>query len=117
MPLINVFTSAPPPDADRVDALLLALSATLSKELKKPESYVMTCLNPGLSMTFAGTTLPACCAELKNVGALSADTTARLSKILTAMLAEAFGIASDRIYIEFANVEPHLFGFNGETFA
>lgn len=117
MPLINVFTSAPPPEADRIDALLLGLSETLSKELKKPESYVMTCLNAGLSMTFAGTTLPACYAEVKNVGALSADTTARLSKILNQMLVEAFGVEKDRIYIEFANVEPHLFGFNGETFA
>ena len=77
----------------------------------------MTCLNAGLSMTFAGTTLPACYAEVKNVGALSPAITARLSKILCGTLAEAFGLERERVYIEFAAIEPHLFGFNGETFA
>lgn len=117
MPLINVFTSLPAPEADRAEVLLLRLSSTLAKELKKPESYVMTCLNPGLGMTFAGTTLPACYAEVKNIGTLSSDTTARLSKILCGVLAESLGVDLDRIYIEFTNVEPHLFGFKGETFA
>lgn len=117
MPLINVFTSIPAPEADRTDGLLLRLSSTLAKELKKPESYVMTCLNPGLAMTFAGTTLPTCYAEVKNIGPLSSDTTARLSNILCSALAEGLGVERDRIYIEFTNVEPHLFGFKGETFA
>lgn len=117
MPLINVFTSAPPLEADRADALLLKLSETLATELKKPESYVMTCLSPALNMTFAGSTLPACYAEVKNIGALSADTTGRLSAVLCNLLSEALSVEKNRIYIEFANIEPHLFGFNGETFA
>lgn len=117
MPLINVFTSMPAPEADRAEVLLLRLSETLARELKKPESYVMTCLNPGLWMTFGGTTLPACYAEVKNIGHLSADTTARLSKILCTELSEALGVELDRVYIEFTNLEPHLFGFKGETFA
>ena len=117
MPFINVFTSAPPLEPDRVDELLLGLSQALASELEKPESYVMTCLNPPASMTFAGTTLPACYAELKNVGVLSPSKTERLSRVLCALLSGALSVDQNRIYIEFANVEPHLFGFNGETFA
>ncbi|MGC4088706.1 MAG: phenylpyruvate tautomerase MIF-related protein [Polyangiaceae bacterium] len=117
VPLINVVSSAPTPDADRVDTLLLALSKTLARELGKPESYVMTCLQPPTSMTFAGTVLPACYAEVKNIGELTPSTTARLSKALCGLLSEGLNVDKARIYIEFSDVKPHLFGFNGETFA
>jgi len=117
MPLINVYTSAPPlPDA-RAGALLRSLSKTLATELGKPESYVMTCLVPQTSMTFGGTDAPACYAELKNIGTLSQDTTERLSKILCGLLSKELDVPQSRIYLEFKSVEPHLFGFNGETFA
>jgi phenylpyruvate tautomerase len=79
MPLINVYTSALAPDAD---ALLRRLSSTLARELAKPEAYVMTCIVPQARMTFAGSEAPACYAELKNIGELSQDLTARLSRTL-----------------------------------
>lgn len=117
MPLINVYTSAPAPSAEKRSALLQRLSRTLALELNKPEAYVMTCLVPQTGMTFGGSESPACYAELKNIGALAPEKTARLSSVLCALLENELGIPKNRIYLEFTCSEPHLFGFNGETFA
>lgn len=117
MPFINVTTSAPSlPDA-RASQLLRTLSKTLASELSKPESYVMTCLTPQARMTFGGSDAPACYAEIKNIGALSPETTSRLSKALCQLLSRELDVPQNRIYLEFKAVEPHLFGFDGETFA
>jgi phenylpyruvate tautomerase PptA (4-oxalocrotonate tautomerase family) len=117
MPLLNIYTSALTPAPDATDKLLKTISSSLSKLLGKPEQYVMTCLMPPARMTFAGNFEPSCYAELKNIGALSADTTAKLSAELCQTLSQALGVPQNRIYIEFANIEPHLWGFDGETFA
>jgi phenylpyruvate tautomerase len=116
MPLLNVYTSAEPPDAARAEALLKDLSSALARALGKPEAYVMTNLVPRTRMTFGGTLAPACYAELKNVGTFSPADTARLSAELTDRLARGLGVEKDRIYVEFSNAEGHLWGWNGETF-
>lgn len=116
MPLIRIITSAEP-SAGAADALLRDLSALLARELRKPESYVMTCLEPRARMTFAGTDAPTCYVEVKNVGTLSPDLTAGLSAAVTERLVAAFGVPSGRIYIEFAESRPHLWGYDGGTFA
>lgn len=115
MPLVNVYTSAAPPAAPQ--AFLLRLSVTLSRELGKPEAYVMTCLMPRVAMTFAGTDQPSCYAEIKNIGHFSAEVTARLSRLVSDLLSEGLGVPPNRIYLEFQDAKPELWGFDGETFA
>ena len=117
MPLIQVFTSAESPSPERTSRLLGELSQTLARELGKPESYMMTRLAPRSLMTFAGTTEPTCYAELSNIGNLSESDTARLSEVLCRLLSEGLGVAQDRIYLQFRNIEPHLWGHDGGTFA
>jgi phenylpyruvate tautomerase len=120
MPLIRIVTSVKAPleiGAATTDALLRELSALLARELRKPESYVMTCLEPAARMTFGGTDAPTCYVEVKNVGTLAPETTARLSAAVTERLSAAFGVAADRIYIEFADARPHMWGHDGGTFA
>ena len=68
MPLVNLFCSAPVPDATTKKQLLVSLSALLARELGKPESYVMTNLVPQCEMTFGGTDEPSCYVEVKNFG-------------------------------------------------
>jgi phenylpyruvate tautomerase len=115
MPLVKIVTSADaPPDAD---ALLRELSALLARELGKPESYVMTCLEPGARMTFGGTVAPACFVEIKNVGTFGAELTSRLSSAITDKVSRALGVPAERVYIEFADAKPHMWGHNGDTFA
>jgi phenylpyruvate tautomerase PptA (4-oxalocrotonate tautomerase family) len=96
--------------------LLKELSATLAQALHKPEAYVMTNLIPRTRMSFGGTFAPACYVELKNIGRFSADDTQKLSADLTGRLTSALGVPENRIYIEFANAEAHLWGWNGHTF-
>ena len=117
MPLIRILTSAQPVEGNAADALLRDLSALLARELRKPESYVMTCLEGPARMTFGGTDAPTCYAEVKNVGTMTPETTARLSAAITERLTTALGVPADRIYIEFGDARPHMWGHNGGTFA
>jgi phenylpyruvate tautomerase len=117
MPLIRIVTSALAATESETDALLRDLSALLARELGKPESYVMTCLEPQARMTFGGSDGPTCYAEVKNVGTLTPATTARLSAAVTERLASALGVPPERIYIEFGDARPHMWGYAGDTFA
>ena len=115
MPLIQVFTSAAP-DAAASDELLRELSAALAGHFEKPEKWVMTCIVPGLAMTFGGSGAPTCFAAVKNVGKLNPAKTAKLSADLSARLARGLGVPQDRIYLEFTEALGHLWGFDGGTF-
>jgi phenylpyruvate tautomerase len=116
MPLIQVFTSAPQPPAAAGQALLGELSTLLASKFGKPERWVMTCLVPGLAMTFAGTPAPAAFVAVKNIGKMTPDDTAGLSREICARLARALDVPADRVYIEFADAVDYLWGWNGETF-
>src|SRR5581483_6893433 len=103
MPLINVFTSAELPAAEKVDALLKDLSALLAKRFGKPERYVMTSLVPRPRMMFAGTSAPACYVEIKNIGEIAPPLSRALSADVTSRLNAALGVPPDRVYLEMAN--------------
>jgi hypothetical protein len=116
MPLLRIVTSANVAQ-QRHAPLLSELSRFVADKLRKPESYVMTSLVTGATMTFAGTTEPACFVELKSIGTFTPDQTASLSAELCKRLESALGVPAARTYIEFANAEAHLWGHDGETFA
>ena len=116
MPLLNLFSSAQPPDEPALAQMLKSLSALLAHELGKPERYVMVGLAPRMAMSFAGSREPACYAELKNVGQLPDDQIEHLSQDLCVAIAKALALPQDRIYIEFTNADGALWGFDGGTF-
>ncbi len=116
MPLLNLFSSAQPPDEPALDGMLASFSTLLARELGKPERYVMVSLTPRATMSFGGSRAPACYAELKNVGTLSGERVEQLSEILCAAIAKALSLPKDRIYIEFTNADGALWGFDGGTF-
>jgi len=97
--------------------LLSEPSARLARHLGKPESYVMTCLMPQTTMTFAGTSEPACYVEVKSIGTLKPERTRAISADFCARLSDGSGVRPDRIYLEFADAKPHLWGHAGDTFA
>ena len=115
MPLIQIFTSATV-DPGAQSALLSDLSDALAKHFGKPEKYVMTCLVPGLTMTFGGTSAPTCFAAVKNVGKLTPDKSRALSADLCTRLSRGLGIPQDRIYLEFTDAVGYLWGHDGDTF-
>jgi phenylpyruvate tautomerase PptA (4-oxalocrotonate tautomerase family) len=115
MPLVQVFTSAAAP-ADGANGLLAELSKLAAAQFGKPERWVMTCLVPGLPMTFGGTAAPAAFVAVKNIGNMSSDDTAALSKAICARVSKALDVPFDRIYIDFHDAVAPMWGWNGETF-
>ena len=115
MPLVQVFTSAAVP-ADGAKDLLAELSRLASVAFGKPERWVMTCLVPGLPMTFGGTGAPAAFVAVKNIGNMSGEQTTALSHDLCERVSKALDIPFDRIYIDFADAIGAMWGWNGETF-
>jgi hypothetical protein len=106
MPLLDVYTSKTrPPNADQ---LLKSLSVLLARELKKPESYVMTALHAEVPMTFAGTSEPSCFASLKSIGSFALADSERLSAVLCGALSEGLSVPKNHIYLEFSNPPGHL---------
>jgi phenylpyruvate tautomerase PptA (4-oxalocrotonate tautomerase family) len=115
MPLVQVFTSAAVP-ADGGNALLSELSRLASVAFRKPEKWVMTCLVPGLPMTFGGTGAPAAFVSVRNIGTMTSEQTAPLSHDICERVSKALDVPFDRIYIDFADAIDTMWAWNGETF-
>jgi phenylpyruvate tautomerase len=116
MPLIKIQTSVPSPSDETINQLLETLSAKLANHLGKPESYVMTSVESGLKMTFAGTFEPVCYIEIKNIGSLTPAQTKSMSSDFCQEIQNYLGVPKNRIYIEFADAKGYLWGWNGSTF-
>ena len=111
MPLINVRTSLP--SLKDESALLQELSAELASQTGKPEAYVMTLLETGVPMTFAGSHEPGAYVEVKSIGALRPPAmTAAFCELIQART----GIPANRVYIGFEDVQASCWGWNGSTF-
>jgi len=115
MPLIRIQTPIAP-DSDRVESLLATLSGKLSTQLGKPESYIMTAFEPGVAMTFGGSSDPTCFVEIKSVGTMSPDQTRAMSADFCETIEAEIGIPKQRTYIEFADARGAMWGWNGRTF-
>lgn len=114
MPLLSIDTNATPDD-DTVASLVRKASGTVAELLGKPERYVMVRLEHNPHMLFGGEDTPLAYLELKSIG-LPGDRTAELSQALCDLVSSALGVPSERIYIEFADAERHMWGWNGSTF-
>jgi len=111
MPLITVKTNIA--DVQAPDILLKGLSAALATATGKPESYVMTLLDSGVPMTFAGSEEPCAYVEIKSIGAL---TPPAMSDQFCDLINSSLGIPKNRIYICFDDVKASDWGWNGRTF-
>lgn len=117
MPLIKVQSSVKATSSDAIESLLKTLSTKLAKHIGKPESYVMTSFEPEVKMTFGGTFEPVCYIEIKNIGRMSPDLTKAMSQDFCQIIQEHLNVPKNRIYIEFADAERAMWGWNGGTFA
>lgn len=114
MPLIHIQTSAPTPDDPA--PLLQELSGTLATLLGKPERYVMTLLNAGMVMSFAGDVSPCAYVEVKSIGALEKEQPRRICGAICELLGRHLNLRAYRVYIGFEDVPARLWGWNGDTF-
>ncbi len=114
MPYLKVETNVHIGEGSQAQ-ILKVLSKTTSEALSKPESYVMVALHENIHMMFAGTDDPAAYLEFKSLGLPETNTT-EFSAALCNAIEQELGIAKERIYIEFAGPERHMWGWNGKTF-
>ncbi len=114
MPYLKIQTNRDMSD-DHKQELLKRASLLVSKNIGKPEKYVMVRIDPTEPMMFAGSTLPCAYLELKSIG-LPESKTEMLSKVLCQFLSDDLKIPPDRVYIEFANAKDSMWGWDGATF-
>jgi phenylpyruvate tautomerase PptA (4-oxalocrotonate tautomerase family) len=114
MPLLKIQTNVNVPDSKR-DALLKKVSRTVAQQLGKPEQYMMVSLESERPMVFAGTSEPAAFMDLRAIG-LPAGKTGQLAALLCDLAKAELGVATERVYVNFADVPANLWGWNGETF-
>lgn len=112
MPLLRIATNS---QIDDKAALLPKASAKVAQLLGKPERYVMVEIQDQMAMIFDGKTDPLAYLELKSIG-LPEDKTGELSAGLCELISGELGINADRIYIEFADAQRHMWGWNQGTF-
>ncbi|NEQ30113.1 MAG: hypothetical protein F6K04_03785 [Leptolyngbya sp. SIO4C5] len=116
MPLIKVQTSVDTPNQPELEAMLKELSASLAQHIGKPESYIMTAFEGNVPMTFGGTTDPVCYVEIKSVGTMGAAKTSAMSQAFCEKVEQSLGVPKNRTYIEFADAQGAMWGWNGTTF-
>lgn len=114
MPYVAIKTNREIEPAAR-DDLLTATSARVAEELGKPEKFVMVCLESGCAMRFGGSDAPLAYLEFKSIG-LPETRTAELSAVLAELMDTHLGIPKERVYVEFADAQRHMWGYNGATF-
>jgi phenylpyruvate tautomerase PptA (4-oxalocrotonate tautomerase family) len=114
MPLLKIQTNARTPERRRA-SVIKRLSALVAEMLGKSENYVMLALEHNPDMLFAGSDEPLAYLELKSIG-LPAGRTKEFSAQLCHFVSKELDIAADRIYIEFADAERGMWGWNSGTF-
>ena len=114
MPLLKIQTNIEIKEPDK-KTLLAKASQLTAEQLGKPESYVMVIIESQQPMLFAGNDAPLAYLELKSIG-LPENKTKDLSQALCNLVNTEITIPQDRIYIEFANAERGMWGWNGATF-
>jgi phenylpyruvate tautomerase len=114
MPLLKLETSVALND-EKKKTVLAALSKSVADTIGKPEQYVMV-TNSQSAILMSGKAGDAAFVDIRSIGGLSGDTNRRLSQQICKLLKDSLGIAPDRVYLNFTEVEPDNWGWNGSTF-
>ena len=97
------------------EAVTHKASAFIAELLGKPESYVMVAVKHSTPMRFGGGLAPAAMVQLYSIG-LPGERCPEFSAKICAFVEEELGVAPERIFIDFRDLERSMFGWNGKTF-
>jgi phenylpyruvate tautomerase len=114
MPLLKLETTVPLPE-EKKKPLLAAISKLVAGAIGKPEQYVMVTACQSV-MVMSGKTGDAAFVDIRSIGGLNGHTNRELSEQLCNLLKDSLGIAPDRVYLNFTDVEAGDWGWNGSTF-
>src|SRR5579864_8457764 len=113
MPLLKLETTVALSEQRRT--LLGSLSKTVAGAIGKPEQYVMVSLSQS-AMLMSGKVGEAAFVDIRSIGGLNGETNRKLSQQISKLLKDFLGIAPDRVYVNFTDVEAGNWGWNGSTF-
>ncbi len=111
MPYIKVATNASGIDAERIEK---KLGEAISLIPGKTERWLMTKVEDGVKMAFAGTEEPCVMAEVSLFGSASRDAYDRLTAELCRVLAEETGAPENSVYVKYE--ETGVWGWSGSNF-
>ncbi len=114
MPYFNIDTNQDL-DPDSIREIMQKASAFVAALLGKPESFVMVSMRSDVPLTFGGTHDPAAFVRLKSIG-LPKEQCSEFSERICEFVLQELGVAKDRIFIDFQDLERSLFGWSGKTF-
>ena len=114
MPLLKLETTVPLPE-EKGTPLLAALSKAMAATIGKPEQYVMVTASHS-AILMSGKAGAAAFVDIRSIGGLNGEANRKLSQQICNLLKDSLGIAPDRIYLNFTDVEAGNWGWNGSTF-
>ncbi len=114
MPLLKLETSVAISE-DKRTALLASLSKSVAGATGKPEQYVMVTVGQA-AMLMSGKPGDAAFVDIRGIGGLTSEVNRRLSQQVCKLLQDSLGIAPDRVYLNFTDVDAANWGWNGTTF-
>ena len=114
MPLLKLETTVAVSD-NKKQTLLGSLSKAVAGIIGKPEQYVMIGITQS-AMLMSGKAGEAAFVEIRSIGGLNGEVNRKLSQQVCTLLNDSLGIAPDRIYLNFTEIEAGNWGWNGSTF-
>jgi phenylpyruvate tautomerase PptA (4-oxalocrotonate tautomerase family) len=114
MPLLKLETTVALSD-DKRKGLMAALSKIVAETIGKPELYVMVTISPA-DILMSGKPGEAAFVDIRSIGGLTDDVNKQLSKKVGMLLKESLGVAENRTYLNFTDVEAANWGWKSATF-
>ena len=114
MPFIDVKTNKQVSKTEEI-ALKQALGEAIAILPGKSERWLMLGFEDGITMAFAGDMeSPMAMVDVEIFGKASDESYRKLTRAITDSVAESAGIAKDKIYVKYREVD--VWGFDGENF-
>jgi len=114
MPLLKLETNVALAD-DKRQALLGALSKIVAETIGKPEQYVMVVVNSA-SILMSAKSGDAAFVDVRSIGGLGDAVNRQLSQKVCALLKTSVSIPTERVYLNFTDVDGASWGWNSSTF-
>lgn len=113
MPFINVKTNKNL-SGDTMEKLEKAIDNAVSVNLGKPVSYIMTDIETGHNMWFAGSSEPAVMVDISIFGKANPTAYEKLTAQICTIVENTISVPSNRVYVKYS--ETLNWGFNGFNF-
>ncbi len=114
MPLIKIHVSCQL-NNEKKQELLTSATKIISAVTGKPETYVMSMIEPA-DIALAGKSGPAAFVDIRGIGGLGPDINQKLSARICDLLNKSLGIPGNRVYLNFTDVPASNWGWDSQTF-